>query len=78
MSKRSKGQGAKAGGDIATNRQARFRFHLLETFEAGIALQGSEVKSARDGKVNLKEFLFAMIRWAGLETDEDDSTETSP
>uniref|UniRef100_A0ACD5VJB8 Uncharacterized protein n=1 Tax=Avena sativa TaxID=4498 RepID=A0ACD5VJB8_AVESA len=32
----------------------------------------------RNGKVNLKEFLFAMIRWAGLETDEDDSNETSP
>ena len=61
MSKRSKSQGAKAGGDIATNRQARFRFHLLETFEAGIALQGSEVKSARDGKVNLKDS-FAVVR----------------
>jgi SsrA-binding protein len=62
VSKRSKGtkeQGA--GGVIAVNRQARFRFHLLENFEAGIALEGSEVKSARDGKVNLKDS-FAVVR----------------
>jgi SsrA-binding protein len=60
MSKRSKGQG---GGhpDVATNRQARFRFHLLEKWEAGIALQGSEVKSLRDGKANLKDS-YALVR----------------
>ena len=45
MSKRSKGR-KPGGGDIATNRQARFRYELLEKWEAGIALQGSEVKSA--------------------------------
>jgi SsrA-binding protein len=50
-----------ARGDIATNRTARFKFHLLETFEAGIALQGSEVKSAREGKVNLKDS-YAVVR----------------
>jgi SsrA-binding protein len=43
------------GRDLATNRQARFRYHLLDTWEAGIVLQGSEVKSLRDGKVNLKD-----------------------
>src|SRR5215210_6440365 len=37
-----------APGDIATNRQASFRFNLLEKFEAGIVLQGSEVKSLRN------------------------------
>ncbi|XP_047096394.1 probable calcium-binding protein CML22 isoform X2 [Lolium rigidum] len=37
-----------------------------------------EMDLDRNGKVNLKEFLFAMIRWAGLETDEDDSNDTSP
>jgi SsrA-binding protein len=36
-----------APGDIATNRQASFRFNLLDKFEAGIVLQGSEVKSLR-------------------------------
>ena len=66
MSKGSKREAGHRGGDIATNRQARFRFHLLETFEAGIVLQGSEVKSARDGKVNLKDS-FAVVR-QGLAT----------
>lgn len=37
----------------ATNRKARFEYHILETFQAGIALQGTEVKSVREGKVNL-------------------------
>jgi SsrA-binding protein len=44
-----------APGDVATNRQASFRFELLEKFEAGIALQGSEVKSLRQGAVQLKD-----------------------
>jgi SsrA-binding protein len=37
----------------ATNRKARFEYHILETFQAGIVLQGTEVKSVREGKVNL-------------------------
>jgi len=49
------------GGDIATNRQARFRYHLLEHWEAGIVLQGSEVNSLRAGKVNLKDS-YALVR----------------
>ena len=44
-----------APGDIATNRQAGFRYNLLEKFEAGIVLQGSEVKSLREGGVQLKD-----------------------
>jgi SsrA-binding protein len=60
MSKRSKGR--KPGGtDVATNRQARFRYELLERMETGIALQGSEVKSLRDGKANLKD-AYATVR----------------
>ena len=50
-----------APGDIATNRQARFRYNLLETWEAGIELQGSEVKSLRDGGVQLKDS-YAEVR----------------
>jgi len=57
MSKRSKGRGS----DVATNRQARFRYELLERWETGIALQGSEVKSLRDGKANLKD-AYALVR----------------
>lgn len=38
---------------IATNRSARRNYHVIEKFEAGIALLGTEVKSARSGKVDL-------------------------
>jgi SsrA-binding protein len=40
---------------VATNRQAGYRYNLLERFEAGIVLQGSEVKSLRNGTVQLKD-----------------------
>ncbi len=40
---------------IAQNKKASHNYHLLERFEAGIVLKGSEVKSLRDGKVNLKD-----------------------
>ncbi len=41
--------------DIATNRQARFRYHFLETWEAGLVLTGTEVKSLREGKAQIKD-----------------------
>jgi SsrA-binding protein len=44
-----------APGDIATNRQASFRYNLLERWECGIVLMGSEVKSLRDGQATLKD-----------------------
>jgi SsrA-binding protein len=44
-----------AAGDVATNRYAAFRYNLLERVEAGIVLQGSEVKSLRNGSVQIKE-----------------------
>ncbi len=40
---------------IATNRKARHEFHVDDTFEAGIVLQGTEVKSIRQGRVNLRD-----------------------
>lgn len=40
---------------IATNRKANFEFFLLEHFEAGISLQGSEIKSIRSGQISLSE-----------------------
>jgi SsrA-binding protein len=40
---------------VATNRRARREYEFLETLEAGIVLQGSEVKSLRDGKAQLNE-----------------------
>ncbi len=44
-----------ASGDVATNRQASFRYNLLERFECGIVLTGTEVKSLRDGNAQLKD-----------------------
>ena len=40
---------------IADNRAVRHSYFVLEDFEAGIALQGNEVKSIRQGNVNLKD-----------------------
>lgn len=45
---------------IAKNKKASFDFHILETYEAGIALKGSEVKSIRLGKVSLSDS-FAQV-----------------
>src|SRR5881392_1908336 len=50
-----------ASGDVATNRQASFRFNLLERFECGIVLTGTEVKSLREGKAQLKDS-YAVVR----------------
>src|SRR6478752_8149601 len=45
----------KAQTSIAENRKAFHDFHLLDTFEAGIALLGTEVKAIREGRVNLRD-----------------------
>ena len=49
---------------IATNRQARHEYFVDESFETGIALSGTEVKSLRAGTVNLKE------SWVDIGTGE--------
>ncbi|NNC87996.1 MAG: SsrA-binding protein SmpB [Akkermansiaceae bacterium] len=46
--------------DVATNKKARRDYHISETFEAGIELRGTEVKSIREGKVNVSE-AFARV-----------------
>ncbi len=40
---------------IARNKRAKFDYHILETWEAGLVLTGSEVKSLRDGRANLSD-----------------------
>ena len=45
----------KAQSSIAENRKAFHDFHLLETFEAGVVLLGTEVKAIREGRVNLRD-----------------------
>jgi len=59
MAKRGKRKAAP--GDVATNRQASFRYNLLERFECGIVLTGTEVKSMRQGGVQLKD-AYAVVR----------------
>lgn len=46
--------------NITTNRKAFHEYHIEETFEAGMALQGTEVKSLREGKVNLQDAYCAV------------------
>ena len=45
----------KAQTSVAENRKAFHDFHLLETFEAGLVLLGTEVKAIREGRVNLRD-----------------------
>ena len=45
----------KAQRTITENRKARHDYHILETWEAGVALLGTEVKSIREGRVNLRD-----------------------
>ena len=45
----------KAQSSIAENRKAFHDFHLLESFEAGLVLLGTEVKAIREGRVNLRD-----------------------
>ncbi len=49
---------------VATNRKARFEYFLLEQFEAGISLLGSEIKSVRAGQISLAE---AFVQTDGVE-----------
>ena len=46
---------------IARNKKARYQYLILDTFEAGLALQGTEVKSLRDGKCSLAESYARLI-----------------
>jgi SsrA-binding protein len=52
MARRVEGEGETL---IADNRKALFEYFILETFEAGVVLTGTEVKGIRDGRANLRE-----------------------
>lgn len=56
-----KGKRKVAPGDVASNRQASFRFDLLDRFEAGMVLRGTEVKALREGGAQMKDS-YATIR----------------
>jgi SsrA-binding protein len=58
----AKGKKRKASpGDVATNRQASFRFDLLDRLETGIVLTGTEVKALRSGTAQIKDG-YAQVR----------------
>ena len=46
---------------IATNRRARYEYHILENFECGLVLHGYEVKSVREGRVNIQD-AYGIVR----------------
>jgi len=54
-----------AEGDVASNRQAAFRFEFMDRLECGIVLTGTEVKAVRTGTVQLKDG-YALIRGGEL------------
>lgn len=58
---KDKGKGA-AGGTIALHKRARHEYHLEERFEAGLALQGWELKSIRAGRANITESYAVVLR----------------
>jgi SsrA-binding protein len=58
MKEKSKSEGYKV---VCDNRQARFLYEILETYEAGVQLTGTEVKSIRAGRANLQDG-YALIR----------------
>ena len=55
---------------VARNRRARHEYFILETYEAGIVLQGSEIKSVRAGQISLAE---AYVRIDGKEAWLEDA-----
>ncbi|MGD1051021.1 MAG: SsrA-binding protein SmpB, partial [Solirubrobacteraceae bacterium] len=61
----AKGKKKLGAGDVASNRYAAHRYNLLDRFECGIVLEGTEVKSLRSGTAQLKDG-FATIRGGEL------------
>ena len=51
--KTASANGVATSGTMATNRRVRYDYHLLDDFEAGLVLKGSEIKSIREGKIDI-------------------------
>jgi SsrA-binding protein len=58
---KGKGKRKTGAGDVATNRYAAFRYNLLDRWEAGVQLTGTEVKSLRTGQATMKD-AYAAVR----------------
>ena len=61
MAGKSSKDKANGGGTIALNKRARHEFHIEQCYEAGLALQGWELKSIRAGRANITES-YAVVR----------------
>ena len=61
MGKKQSGKDEASGGQIAQNKRARHEYHLEQRFEAGLALQGWELKAIRAGRANIGES-YAVVR----------------
>ena len=61
MAKTNKKKKKSSGNTIALNKKARHDFFIEDSYEAGIALEGWEVKSLRDGRIQIKES-YVLIR----------------
>ena len=61
-SAKDKRGGSEGGKVLCANRKARHEYHVEETYEVGIALRGSEVKSIRQGRANLRDSYAAFER----------------
>lgn len=47
---------------LAQNRKARHDYHIIETYEAGLVLKGTEIKSIRNGKINIQDGYISIYR----------------
>ena len=61
MAKPKKKKGDKGSSRIATNKRARYDYLIEDTFEGGLVLQGWEVKSLREGRVQLSESYVCLL-----------------
>ena len=62
---KTKDKDTKGGGTIALNKRARHEYHIDQRYEAGIALQGWELKALRAGRINFTES-YAVVRGGEL------------
>ncbi len=61
MAKKNNNSKKKSGGSIALNKKARHDYSIEKTFEAGLVLEGWEVKSIRDGRVQMTD-TYVMVK----------------
>jgi len=47
---------------LAQNRKARHDYHIIDTYEAGLVLKGTEIKSIRNGKINIQDGYISIYR----------------